>query len=186
MLRFMSIRKAALALRSGGVIAYPTEGVYGLGCLPDEAEAVAEILLMKKRKAEMGLLLIASNEEQLAPWIDLPGNLSIPPPSQQHPVTWVVPAADDAPYWITGGRDTVAVRVTDFPIAAALCDAANSALVSTSANVSGHQPARNTYVLRHQFHDLVDYIVPGRCGPAAGPSEIRDLKSGSTLRPARK
>lgn len=134
----------------------------------------------------MGLLLIASTIDQLDPWVKLPADLAIPGPSQRQPVTWVVPAADDAPYWLTGDHDTVAVRISGFPVAAMLCDAAESALISTSANISGHKPARNRYVLRRQFSGLVDYIVPGACGAATGPSEIRDLQSGEILRPASK
>ena len=184
MQRSNSINRAARILRAGGIIAYPTEGVFGLGCLPDCAEAVAGILRMKGRGPEKGLLLIAARAHQLEPWAEMPGDSSIPAPSLHKPVSWVVPATEDAPYWLTGGRNTIAVRLTDFPVAAKLCDAVDSALISTSANVSGCPPARNAYVLRRQFSSLVDYIVPGRCGPVKGPSEIRDLQSGETLRPA--
>ena len=133
---------------------------------------------------QAGRLLIAARAHQLEPWAEMPGDSSIPAPSLHKPVSWVVPATEDAPYWLTGGRNTIAVRLTDFPVAAKLCDAVDSALISTSANVSGCPPARNAYVLRRQFSSLVDYIVPGRCGPVKGPSEIRDLQSGETLRPA--
>ena len=178
------IEKAARILHSGGVIAYPTEGVYGLGCLPDHIEAAAEILLMKKRSAGMGLILLAGKHEQLEPWIDLPYGATVPESSEAEPVTWIVPASADAPGWLTGGRTTLAVRLTTFPVAADICNAADSAIISTSANVSGRPPARNTYVLHRQFYGLVDYIVPGACGSAKGPSEIRDLQSGKVLRPA--
>jgi L-threonylcarbamoyladenylate synthase len=100
----------------------------------------------------------------------------------EYPVTWIVAASDTAPPLIRGRHPGVAVRVTAHPVARALCNAVGSALVSTSANVSGRPPARNAYVLRRDFGHLVDYIVPGRCGPARGPSEIRDLASGKVLR----
>lgn len=178
------IAVARRVLLNDGVIAYPTEGVYGLGCLPGSIEAVARILRMKKRDPAMGLVLIASRLEQLDPWIDrqtLTGNLES---SLEHPVTWVVRAAPDLPYWISGKHSGVAVRITQHSTAAALCDAVDSALISTSANQSGRQPARNTYVLRRQFDDLVDFIVPGDLGPARGPSEIRVYDTHRTLRPA--
>ena len=181
-----AIHKAARILRAGGTIAYPTEGVFGLGCLPDRADAVIEILAVKKRGIAKGLLLIGANAEQVEPWVDLPRGKALPPPTADKPITWVVPAAADVPEWLTGGRETIAVRITTFAIAAALCDAVGSALVSTSANISGRRPARNTYVLRRQFCDLVDYIVPGRCGTASGPSEIRDLLSGKVMRASAK
>lgn len=183
MIPYFTLKKAALIVRAGGVIAYPTEGVFGLGCLPDDEDAVARLLGIKMRDADKGLILIAGNAEQLDPWVVLPRGRSIPVSSPEKPVTWIVPAADITPGWLTGGRSTVAVRLTGFDDTAALCVAADSALISTSANISGRQPARNTYVLRRQFCGLVDYIVPGRCGPATGPSEIRDLESGEILRP---
>jgi L-threonylcarbamoyladenylate synthase len=181
MLLSFSIHKAGRIIRNGGIVAYPTEGVFGLGCLPDNLQAIERVLTIKQRDPSQGLILIAASNAQLDNWIDTDVEI---PCDQSNPVTWVVPASDAVPPWITGRHADVAVRITSNPVAAALCVAAGSALVSTSANVSGHAPAANTYVLRRQFHDLVDYIVPGRCGPSSGSSEIRDLMSNTTLRPA--
>lgn len=178
-----AIKRAARILRGGGVVAYPTEGVFGLGCLPDDFEAVSRILAIKERDPALGLVLIATDVEQLEGWIEWPAERRPDLDSKgEKPVTWVVPATDDVPYWIRGEHSGVAVRITTHPVAAALCDAADSALVSTSANVHGRPPARNGFVLRRRFGALVDYIVPGTCGPASGPSEIRDLISGKVLR----
>ena len=179
-----SILKAARILHGGGVIAYPTEGVYGLGCLPDDAAAVARVLTIKDREPGMGLILIATDIEQLGDWIELPDKSPDLRSSGQTPVTWVIPATEKAPYWIRGDHDSLAVRITSHPVAAALCEAADSALVSTSANFHGRPPTRKRFVLRRGFSALVDYIVPGDCGPASGPSEIRDLISGKVLRSA--
>jgi L-threonylcarbamoyladenylate synthase len=175
------VQRAGRILRAGGVVAYPTEGVFGLGCIPDDADAVNRILAIKKRSPALGLVLIASCVEQLHDWADLPGAASLES-SLQHPVTWIVPANVNVPYLIKGEHDGLAVRITHHPVASALCDAADSLLVSTSANIAGGPPARTAYVLRRHFRSLVDYIVPGRCGPAAGASEIRDLKSGKVIR----
>lgn len=177
-----AILKAARILHSGGILAYPTEGVYGLGCLPQDGEAVSRILRIKNRNASQGLLLIAADLEQLAEWIRLPQEGASLGSSDEKPITWIVPARDDVPYWIRGEHDSVAVRLCTHPIARGLCIAAGSALVSTSANISGRPATRNPFVLRRQFGALVDYIVPGACGPAAGPSEIRILETGKTLR----
>ena len=184
MATFQSMRYAARVLRRGGVIAYPTEGVFGLGCLPDEAGAVARILAMKKRDPAMGLVLIVSSPEQLAGLADLPLNQLPLESTSEKPVTWIVPATDAVPRWIRGSHPGIAVRLTTHPVARALCETAGSALVSTSANVSGRPPATSPFVLRRQFGALVDYVVPGRCGPAKGASEIRDLATGKVLRPA--
>jgi L-threonylcarbamoyladenylate synthase len=176
------IRRASRLLHSGGVIAYPTEGVFGLGCLPNNATAVYKILEMKGRDVSKGLILIASDARQLDDWIDL-GDADIPS-TESNPTTWIVPATDAAPSWIRGAHETVAVRLTTHPIARALCEEAASCIVSTSANLSGHAPARNATVLRRQFGPLVDYVVPGQCGPARGASEIRDIRTNRIVRPA--
>lgn len=178
------IQKAARIVSEGGVIAYPTEGVYGLGCRPDDDEAIARLLTIKKRDPGLGLVLIAADAGQLQHWIQLPAGAQIPQSSLEHPQTWVVPASPSVPLLIRGNHTTVAARITAHPVAASLCRTARSALVSTSANISGRRPARNVHVLRRTFGHLVDCIVPGACGPASGPSEIRDLLSGATLRPA--
>jgi len=175
------IHRAGRILRSGGVVAYPTEGVFGLGCIPGDVDAVIRILSIKKRSPALGLVLIASGIEQLADWVSLPLAVNLRSESEK-PITWIVPATENVPYWIKGEHSGVAVRITTHPVAMALCEAADSPLVSTSANVSGTPPARNAYVLRRRFRVLVDCIVPGVCGPAAGPSEIRDLETGLVLR----
>lgn len=175
------ILKAARILKQGGVIAYPTEGIYGLGCLPDRDDAVRRILEIKQRDPSMGLVLIASRPDQLLGWAALPDTGL--PVDLEHPVTWILESRPSVPELIRGHHAGIAVRVTAHPVAAALCDAADSALVSTSANVTGRPPTRSPYVLRRRFGRLVDYVVPGRCGGAKGPSEIRDYVSGRILRP---
>jgi len=179
-----NIRHAVRILREGGVIAYPTEGVFGLGCLPDDRKAVDRILQIKERDASLGLILIASNVEQLSGWIDLPLTELTLHSEDDRPVTWIVPATKAVPEWIRGDHESLAVRLTTHPVAKSLCAEANSALVSTSANVSGHEPVNDSFELHKQFDALVNYIVPGECGPATGPSEIRHLQSGDIVRPA--
>ena len=176
------IQTAARILLNDGVVAYPTEGAFGLGCLPGSPGAVARILSMKKRDPGMGLVLIAATLRQLDPWIDRDSIERPLESSAERPVTWIVPASADLPYWISGDHSGVAVRLVAHPIAAALCEATDSALVSTSANRSGQPPARNQHVLRRHFGDLVDFVVPGALGPARGPSEIRRYDTGKTLR----
>lgn len=178
------VNRAARILRSGGVVAYPTEGVFGLGCLPDDFAAVSRVLAIKERDPALGLVIIAADIEQLDGWIELTENSPELTSTSKQPITWIVPASDDVPYWIRGEHSGLAVRITTHPVAAALCEAADSALVSTSANVHGRPPARNVFVLRRRLGALVDYIVPGECGPATGPSEIRELASGKVLRSA--
>ena len=177
-----SIKRAADVLLGGGVIAYPTEGVYGLGCMPDDAYAVQRILRIKQRDPAMGLILIASTRQQLEGWVCLPDKVEMPDPDPENPTTWIVPPGPLAGPLIRGKHAGLAVRLTSNPVAAAICDAVDSPIVSTSANVSGKPTARNRYVLRRQFAGRVDFIVPGDCGPASGPSAIRDIVTGKVLR----
>ena len=181
----MAARLACDMLLGGGVIAYPTEGVFGLGCLPDDIDAVARILRIKERSPSKGLILIAARPGQFDDWIEPATHSALPEPDPRQPVTWIVKPAAQVPAIVTGDNPGLAVRITTNPIAAAICDAVDMPIVSTSANVAGRPVARNTFVLRRNFGHLVDYVVPGECGPASGPSEIRELETGKVLRPGR-
>ena len=180
-----SIRKAAGVVRAGGIIAYPTEGVFGFGCDPSDPAAVARICRLKQRPLSAGLILIAAHPAQLAGFT-APNDDELACLLAEHaaPITWIVSAGPLCPGWITGGRDTVAVRLTRHPLAAALCEAADLPLVSTSANRRGRPPARSALQVRRWFGARVDLVVPGSTGGLAGPTEIRDARSGRALRPA--
>ena len=177
------LREARRCLNHGGVIAYPTEAVYGLGCDPLDPHAVAHLLWLKSRAPEKGLILIASTIEQLAPYICVDEMTEKElKKSWPGPVTWVVPAAANVPAWITGGRNTIAVRVTAHPIAADLCTAFGGVLISTSANTSGKVPARNSLQVRKRLRSLPDMIINGATGQRDRPTEIRDATTGNLLR----
>ena len=175
--------RAAEVLRGGGVIAYPTEGVFGLGCLPDKAAAVQRVLDIKQRDSSKGLILIAANVALLDDWIELPDCSGLPDPDPNNPITWIVPATDRVTRTVRGDNAGIAVRITTNPVAQAISLAAQSPVVSTSANLSGQDTAEDQDSLRRQLGGLVDYIVPGDCGPSSGPSEIRILATGEVLRP---
>jgi L-threonylcarbamoyladenylate synthase len=179
------LQRAGRIVRSGGVVAYPTEGVYGLGCLPRDEDAVLRILAIKRRDPALGLILIAADSDQLVEWVDVRVRIEDLKSTAGQPVTWIVPSVPSVPFLVRGRNAGIAVRITQHPVAAALCLAAASAIVSTSANVSGRPPARNAFVLRRVFGPLVDCIVAGRCGAASGASEIREWESGRIIRPAK-
>ncbi|MCU7863248.1 MAG: Sua5/YciO/YrdC/YwlC family protein, partial [Candidatus Thiodiazotropha sp. (ex Lucinoma borealis)] len=98
------------------------------------------------------------------------------------PTTWLIPAANNVPDWLTGQHATLAVRVTDHPIAAALCRAAGTPLVSTSANISQRPPARNPLQVRLRCGKDVDLIVHGKTGGLKRPTSIKDAMSGCLFR----
>jgi L-threonylcarbamoyladenylate synthase len=180
----LAIARAARIVRGGGVIAYPTEAVFGLGCLPHDRRAVLRLLAIKRRSWRKGLILIGADLAQLERYIVLP-----PEPQRGQvlgtwpgPHTWVLDARRDAPRWVTGGRASVAVRMTAHPLAAELCRAVGEALVSTSANVSRRAPHRRLLRLRSDLGRRVDYVLAGPLGGLAAPTAIRDGRSGRTLR----
>ncbi|MGH8397924.1 MAG: L-threonylcarbamoyladenylate synthase [Gammaproteobacteria bacterium] len=178
------LRHAHDVILAGGVIAYPTEAVFGLGCDPLKYAAVARILAIKSRDAAKGFILIASQIEQLLSFV-APLDKSLRhklEASWPGPITWVVPAARDVPVWLSGGRETLAVRVTAHPVAQQLCKLTGMALVSTSANRSGHPPARTALQVRAHLSEEVDYIVSGATGPGRKPTEIRDALTDKVLR----
>lgn len=179
----LKLRYAAELIRNGGVVAYPTEGVFGLGCDPDCQAAVTQILDLKQRSQQTGFILIAENLAQLYDWITPTAEERERLLNAHGVITWIVTANPLTPRWITGGRKTIAVRITQHPVAAALCHLAGTPLVSTSANRHGHPPARSVLSVRCKFGRLIDYIVPGTTGGRAGPSEIRDARTGTVIRP---
>ena len=178
------INEAVHVLQQGGVIAYPTESVYGLGCDPANYQAVQKLLDIKQRNRDKGLILIAADFDQLTPFLaELEGSLKERVlATWPGPVTWLWPARSGVSTWLRGEHATIAIRVTDHPLAVQLCQAFGGALVSTSANVSGSPPARNADQVRAQFEDQLDYVLEGEVGGLAQPSEIRDVVSGRILR----
>ena len=171
-------------LARGGLVAYPTEAVYGIGCDPLSFPAVQRLLQLKGRQAGKGLILIASDLSQLRPYLTLPPEPQLAPvlASWPGPNTWIMPAAPDLPGWLSGGRDTVAVRVTAHPLAAMLCRAWGGPLVSTSANPSGHRPARSALAVRRLLPSGLDLVLHGAVGGDRRPTRIRHALSGATLR----
>jgi len=180
------LRAAARAVRAGGVIAYPTEAVFGLGCDPRDERAVRRLLAIKRRPARKGLILIAADFAQLEPFLQplSPSDRARLPVTWPGPHTWLVPARRTTPRWLRGRHDTLAVRVTAHPLAAALCRACGHPLVSTSANPGGRPPARSALAVRRRLGHLLDCILAGPTGGAAQPTAIRDLRTGRRVRGA--
>lgn len=180
------IRRAAQVLRGGGIVAYPTEAVFGLGCDPFNREAVDRLLKLKRRSPRHGLIVIAANETQLA---DFLGPISRPQEERMlngwpGPQTWIAPASPGCPLWLTGEHDGIAVRVSAHPVVRALCEKAEMAIVSTSANRSGHPPARSALGCRMRFGAELDLVVGGRTGGSTRPTPIRDVVTNRVVRAA--
>lgn len=170
-------------LRCGGIIAYPTESCFGLGCDPRNHQAVKRLLQLKRRPRHKGLILIASSQKQLLPYIKPPDQqqqqqLAITWPGAH---TWLLPAARNCPRWLTGHHQSIAVRIPAHTTSHHLCRSLGMALVSTSANRSGCKPAKTARECLRQFGTQVK-IISGRIGKSRKPSTIQDIVTGRIIR----
>ena len=136
------LQQALIELELGGVIAFPTEGVWGIGCDPENELAVKKLIDLKERSVEKGLILVGGSLEQMEKYIDILKYKSRLMTKWPGAHTWVVPTKK-APPWITGKHSSVAVRVSNHPVIFSICKSFGKAIVSSSANFEGNCPARS-------------------------------------------
>jgi len=182
----LSLAGAVSTLQQGGVIAYPTEAVWGLGCDPRQQGAVMRLLELKRRPAAKGVIVVAASLEPLRPWLDLAAlpaeRLAAVLGTWPGPHTWVLPASQHAPAWVTGDHASLAVRISAHPLVARLCQAWEAPLVSTSANLAGRPPARRREDLDPALLQAIDGVLDGDTGGLAQPTPIRIALTGEVLR----
>ena len=184
-----SVAEAAQCLKQGQVLAYPTEAVWGLGCDPYNEQAFLEILRLKQRPIEKGVILLASHIRQVESLLeDLEPSIRTQVieswsnrNATERATTWLLPATDSIPTWIKGNHPKVAVRVTTHPLCVALCNAFDGFIVSTSANPAGLNPARSLQEALHYFQDELNYLN-GDLGSSHEPSRILDAETGAIIR----
>jgi len=178
------IEKAVQVLREGGVIAYPTEAVWGLGCDPENQAAVQRLLATKQRPVTKGLILVAATIDQFAPFLGELQDSQYQLLEANWPgfTTFIVPASENVPSWIKGDSTKVALRVSAHPLVRELCLAFGGPLVSTSANRAGQLPAQSFEQVADTFTQELAFVLPGELGDADKPSSIIDLESGKILR----
>lgn len=174
------ISQAKTIIQHGGIIAYSTETVLGLGCDPNNEQAVKKILWLKSRAVTNGLIILVDSIESLKKYTK-------PLSREQHTTitstkntTWLIPANSNAPYWIVGEHNNIAIRITNHSTSKPLSCAAHG-IVSTSANISSYKILQDQTEIRDWFGPHVDYMIIGESGSNT-PSEIRNLLSGEKLR----
>ena len=177
---------AAALLRGGGVLAYPTEAVFGLGCDPHDRAAFERIFELKQRPPTQGVLLIAADFAQVERYIErsaVPAEvLAQVQASWPGPNTWIFPRSAAVPDWVAGAHAGIALRVTAHEPAAALCRAWGGALVSTSANPHGQPPARTAVAVEAYFGERLDGLLDAPLGGQERPTVIRDALTGAIIR----
>lgn len=185
-MRYLTLAKAVKALAEGEVIAHPTEGVYGFAADASNEEAVRKVLALKKRSPHKGFIVLIDALERIEHWIE--------PLSQQEKAlllehldagfrhTWLVPTSPECPSYLLGQYPSLAIRVTNFFPAKALCQAFSKPLISTSVNISGEPPFEKAEAIHIAFRGQIAGILTGKVGPLSHPTKIIDLKSGQSIR----
>jgi len=178
---------AAKWIRSGHVIAYPTESVFGLGCDPNNLDAVKELLEIKQRSYTKGLILVASSVDQVIPYLDNPTSQIISKlsaPSTQV-ITWLVPANKNISNLLTGTHGKhkkIAIRISKHPLICLLCQQLGHPIVSTSANITGKTMTWSALEVKLHFKNRIKYILNGSSGTQTKPSKIKDILTNQQIR----
>lgn len=177
-----SIRHGAHIIKSGGIIAYPTDTIYGLGCDPYNAFAVNRLNTIKQRPPHKQFILLAGSINQIIrlvvineQQIDLIKKASMP-------TSWVVEANQYAPPWLVSKQNTLTVRLSQNETVKKLCQALGHVIISTSANPATRTPAKNSLELRQYFHHDIDKILATQKKLATKPSKIVRLYDNYTVR----
>lgn len=179
------IRQASRKLKQGGIIAYPTEAVWGISCDPFNKHAVLKLLKIKQRSMDKGLILVAGNISQFKCLLD---ELSVENYEKiskdwPGPKTWIIPDhKNKIPPWIKGKHSTVAIRVSAHYLSKNIANSFGGFIVSTSANISNFVPARDSLKVRTYFGGVIDYFVMGETDGESRPTEIKDMATNRTLR----
>ena len=177
-----NIRYAASVIRNNGVISYPTESVYGLGCDPLSQAAVEKILSIKQRPVKKGLIIVASSLDQFKFYTELSLDNEKTIAAHKTPMTWLVKKSADTPSWISGEHNKIAIRISNHPLVQAICTQLNQPIVSTSANPAGLHPATSNLKSRRYFSDKIDFYLSGDTGSLGKPTPITDIETGAQIR----
>ncbi|MFF4541836.1 L-threonylcarbamoyladenylate synthase [Streptomyces aureus] len=181
------IERAAGVLRAGGLVALPTETVYGLGANAEDSAAVSRIFQVKGRPPSHPLIVHIAAVDQLDDWVkEVPATARL---LAEHfwpgPLTLVLRRGDRVPLEATGGLETVAVRVPDHPVALALLSAFGGGVTAPSANRFGSVSPTTADHVRAELGDAVDFVLDGGSCQVGVESTIVDVtgETPSILRP---
>ena len=177
---------ASSYLLHGDVIAYPTEAVFGIGCLPNNESALKKVIDVKARDINKGMILISHDLSYLKKYVNFK-EISLAEMKYMEqfwpgPYTFILPALPDVSFYITGNHSTIAVRISSHPLIKSLCEVVGEPLISTSANKSKEAPCKTYRETICRLGNLVDYVVEGCTLGYLNPSAIIDLKSKTVIR----
>ena len=176
--------KLALKYLKIGVIAHPTDTIYGLGCLANNLNAIQKMINLKKRDEKKGFILLASDVSYLMPYIDLNEDSEMfqkLTKNNKKPTTYLVPKSEKTPDLIFGDNELLAVRLTTDPLITYFCKNTKSALISSSANIQGEQAATSLHELKSYFNDDLGFALPPNKYNSE-PSRIINIHTGEQIR----
>ncbi len=183
----MSYDEAALALQNGEVIAYPTEGVYGLAADATNEVAVKRLLAMKQRASSKGFIVMSASLTKLDSLIEPLDDIETVAVLESYRggfrYTWIVPAKASVPHYLRGDFTTLAIRVTNHPDALALCERMPVGVVSTSANLHQEAPLMSPAAIMAVFGSEIAGVMQGEIGGLSSPTRIVNLKTKAVIRP---
>ena len=174
---------AITCLKSGGIIAYPTEAVYGIGCDPYNKDSVKKITQIKKRESSKSYILVASELSQLSNLININSLSEEVLSSWPGHNTWLIKPKKNIPPWLMDNENgLIAIRVSSHPEIVELCQFFGNPIISTSANISGNKVLKNHHDVERALGSYLDYLVLGNVGEYSEPSIIKDMKTGKAIR----
>jgi L-threonylcarbamoyladenylate synthase len=174
------VREAAEAVLRGGVVAFPTDTLYGFSCSLMDPSAVEFVYRLKKRPAHLSVIALIPEPDAIYPQVDAVPEISevLMKRFWPGPLSIIFMASGLVQLRVRGERGTVALRVPKHPLCLALLDAVGGPLVSSSANLSGQPPCTDVPEIVRVFGNQIDVILDGGPAVATLPSTVVDVSSG--------
>ncbi len=172
------LKEAIDTLRAGGVILYPTDTIWGIGCDATNSEAVRRIFDIKRRPQDKSIIILLDDASKISRYVeDIPDIAWDLIECASRPLTVIFEKAKNLPTNVVNSDGSIAIRITGEEISAALCRLMGRPIVSTSANISGEPSAKSFYDISDEIKSAVDYIVPLRQSDSTEttPSQIIKL-----------
>lgn len=183
------IKKSLEVLKNGGIILYPTDSVWGIGCDATNSEAVKKIYALKKRIESKSMILLVDVESRILSYVrEVPEQAWQLIEFAERPITIIYDEAKNLPENLVAEDGSIAIRVTNDEFCKNLLGLFRKPIVSTSANVSGAPSAKTFKEISEEIKNGVDYIVQWRQNDnrPAKPSTIIRLRKGGLFEFIRK
>ena len=173
----VGLNKAASIIRSGGVVAFPTESFYGLGVSAWDEKAIQRLFAIKKREESQPLLLLIPTASLLNQYVIRIPDIASQIMEEFWPggLTLIFEANPDLPHLLTSGTGKIGLRISSHPVATALAQAVGAPITGTSANISGQAACSSAEAVRHSLGRSVDFVLDGGETEGGKGSTVMDI-----------